>query len=376
MHRDISTGNILIFRDSNGESFGRLMDYDHAKTTKEFTPLTPKAKDLSDDDFEEFKKTVQSLIKFDKLSTVVEDDVVREALKWVDFSWIAAPYVMKSVGVFLSTSGSQKSRISMSDLRWDNEPIKQWPNFLNRTHREGERTGTLPFMSGEVIARTSLVFHGAEPRFVHQAIHDLESFLWVLVRICMSRKGPGIGMGREKELDINKPGFYNPALSHALVSYFDGTEDVLKESKAKLLRSTERFENDIVKNFDPYFEPFKPLVRQWWNIIILGYMYRAHEFYNIHHHILRIIDDALPTLPDESKAEATRKELTRREKHRARLLGTFKSTAPAGNTSISTPPGSPRTSLIITPPLSYQVLHSEQDSPSARKQRPSKRQKM
>ncbi|KAG6872143.1 hypothetical protein C0995_012554 [Termitomyces sp. Mi166 len=238
--------------------------------------------------------------------------------------------------------------------------------------------GTLPFMSGEVIDRRTVVFDagGARPRFVHQAIHDLESFLWVLVRICMSRKGPGISMGREKELDFNKPGFYDPALSHALVSYFDGTEDVLKESKTTLMQSPELFENNIVNNFHPYFEPFKPLVRQWWNIIILGYMYRAHEFYNIHRHILRIINDALPTLPDESRAEATQKELTRREKRRARLLGTFKSTAPAGNTSISTPPGSPRTSLIITPPLSYQVLHSEQDSPSARKQRPSKRQKM
>ncbi|KAG6880554.1 hypothetical protein C0995_006022, partial [Termitomyces sp. Mi166 len=136
----------------------------------------------------------------------------------------------------------------------------------------------------------------------------------------MSRKGPGISMGREKELDINKPNFYDPALSHALVSYFDGTEDVLKRSKTTLMQSPELFENDIVKNFHPYFEPFKPLVRQWWNIIILGYMYRAHEFYNIHRHILRIINDALPTLPDENKAEATQKELTRRENRRARLL--------------------------------------------------------
>ncbi|KAG6857919.1 hypothetical protein C0995_004140, partial [Termitomyces sp. Mi166 len=128
-------------------------------------------------------------------------------------------------------------------------------------------------MSGEVIARRTVVFDagGARPPFVHQAIHDLESFLWVLVRICMSRKGPGISMGREKELDFNKPGFYDPALSHALVSYFDGTEDVLKESKTTLMQSPELFENNIVNNFHPYFEPFKPLVRQWWNIIILGY---------------------------------------------------------------------------------------------------------
>ncbi|KAG6867401.1 hypothetical protein C0995_004968, partial [Termitomyces sp. Mi166 len=121
MHRDISTGNILIFRDSNGESFGRLMDYDHAKTTKEFTPLTPKTKDLSDDGLEKRKRSVQSVIEEDQPSMVVEDDVVREALKWVDIPSLAAHYVMKSVGVFLPTSGSQKSPISTSDLRWDNE---------------------------------------------------------------------------------------------------------------------------------------------------------------------------------------------------------------------------------------------------------------
>ncbi|KAG6857825.1 hypothetical protein C0995_004969, partial [Termitomyces sp. Mi166 len=116
MHRDISTGNILIFRDSNGESFGRLMDYDHAKTTKEFTPLTPKTKDLSDDGLEELKKYVQYAIKFDKLPAVVEDDVVREALKWVDPPSTAVHYVLNSVRVIQSISGPRKSPISMSDL--------------------------------------------------------------------------------------------------------------------------------------------------------------------------------------------------------------------------------------------------------------------
>ncbi|KAG6828702.1 hypothetical protein H0H93_014778, partial [Arthromyces matolae] len=31
LHRDISMGNLLIFKDSDGKTYGRLMDYDHAK---------------------------------------------------------------------------------------------------------------------------------------------------------------------------------------------------------------------------------------------------------------------------------------------------------------------------------------------------------
>ncbi|KAG6843018.1 hypothetical protein H0H87_008541, partial [Tephrocybe sp. NHM501043] len=39
LHRDVSNGNLLIFEDQNGQTYGRLIDYDHAKKGTKSRPV-------------------------------------------------------------------------------------------------------------------------------------------------------------------------------------------------------------------------------------------------------------------------------------------------------------------------------------------------
>ncbi|KAG6880486.1 hypothetical protein C0995_006516, partial [Termitomyces sp. Mi166 len=153
--------------------------------------------------------------------------------------------------------------------------------------------GTLPYMSGDVIARKTLHIppgFKSPPPFVHQAIHDVESLFWVLVNLCLTRKGPGAEMRRE-ELDNDSPS--HTRLREIVDELFESKNDeTLKEAKKSRHEQWELFGDEVVAYFHPYFEPLKPYVLKWWNTLILGYRFRGEEFYNIHNHILRILKDA------------------------------------------------------------------------------------
>ncbi|KAG6859222.1 hypothetical protein C0991_001088, partial [Blastosporella zonata] len=63
-------------------------------------------------------------------------------------------------------------------------------------------------MSSEVIAQEYLFTPPGgrtTPKFVHEAIHDMESLFWVLIHTCITRKGPGIKQRRAKDLDPESP---------------------------------------------------------------------------------------------------------------------------------------------------------------------------
>ncbi|KAH9839540.1 uncharacterized protein C8Q71DRAFT_749998 [Rhodofomes roseus] len=52
--------------------------------------------------------------------------------------------------------------------------------------------GTLPFMSAELLKESPYYADEDAPEPpVHSFKHDLESFLWVLVWVCLTREGPG-----------------------------------------------------------------------------------------------------------------------------------------------------------------------------------------
>ncbi|KAG6881628.1 hypothetical protein C0993_000731 [Termitomyces sp. T159_Od127] len=165
------------------------------------------------------------------------------------------------------------------------------------------------------------------PPFVHDAIHDVESLLWVLVRLCLIRNGPGINTRRE-ELDKNSPLFV-PKLQHLILRLFKGSVEEIETAKTDLHSQWLSFEEKVIVHFHPYFDPLKPLVLRWWNTLIIGYRYRADKFYNIHSHILRIIDDAIDrikTVPDDY--EAKQAELDRRKQRKENRLATYRPPGP------------------------------------------------
>jgi len=63
--------------------------------------------------------------------------------------------------------------------------------------------GTPPYTSGEILSGGRYFDHGDS--VFHDAVHDLESFFWVLIHMCITRRGPG-GVRREELEQKNQEG--------------------------------------------------------------------------------------------------------------------------------------------------------------------------
>ncbi|KAH0580066.1 hypothetical protein H2248_002880 [Termitomyces sp. 'cryptogamus'] len=376
LHRDVSAGNVLIFQGKDGSSCGRLMDYDHAKKAENYDLFG--TRNLSPSQLETERGLTRPLVEY-ALKRKVENDILDVALKWFD-SVDAIGYI-RTAAQFTGLVGENASQkpICATDLGWGpvNKTYK-WPDFANREAGPGERTGTLPYMAGDVINAQSLhspAGRTKKPKFVHEAIHDVESLLWVLVRLCITRKGPGINMRREDELDKKSPS-YNKDLREAVVALFEGADEVLKKKKSSLHGDWESFEGEVIAHFHPYFEPLKPYVRRWWTTLILGYKYRAEEFYDIHDHIIRILDEAIQEIGKtvSEDDEATKAEINRRKIHKERLLATFRRqesvTPPLASSPLSSLPSSPQS--LRNTPQRHAVYQEDPESPSERLHVPKK----
>ncbi|KAG6806747.1 hypothetical protein H0H92_010150, partial [Tricholoma furcatifolium] len=309
LQRDISPGNLLIFEGATGETFGRLVDYDHAKKAAGSIDISCRENFEDAAFFAEFASAF--LARRSKYQWKVKDDVALHAVACVRDPKDGGGYLFEIINNDPSLAKkAAEGPLSMDDLRWG-ETETTWPDFMSRVHRRGERTGTLPFMSAEVIDGESIITpvgYDSAPMFTHQAIHDMESLFWVLVYLCMTRRGPGMDMRRDELRDPNVD------LSRAVDQYFDGDSQTLRRRKGGLLKHPELIEEEIIKHFHPYFDGLKPLVRKWWKILNLGYRYRAKEFYNIHAYLIRTINEAVASLPQETNQSDTDRELARRLK--------------------------------------------------------------
>ncbi|KAG6810393.1 hypothetical protein H0H93_015010, partial [Arthromyces matolae] len=281
----------------------------------------------------------------------VDNNVMMKALQRFSNPLTASYYVAAAVKVARSghnPSVSTTHTYTTDDLGWKSPEKSEtinWPNWEDREHR-GERTGTLPYMSAEVLTSSTIVLppDGEEkPPFSHQAIHDLESFLWVLVRLCLTRSGPGMGMQREFVLD-QRSAQYDQGLIDVVQKCFNGTEEEIKNYKRSFLSETNSalFEKNVVAHFHPYFEPLKPYVLKWWSILMLGYKYRGYEFYNIHSHIKSLLKQAIAKvqLDETENSEATIAAIKKMDEWKQRRLTTFSQYA-SDVTNPETPPFSP-----------------------------------
>ncbi|KAG6829050.1 hypothetical protein H0H92_005881 [Tricholoma furcatifolium] len=314
LQRDISMGNLLVFDDPGtaGDTFGRLVDYDHAKKAAGWIDIARPGEKLKD--MARYADMASTVLAYEPDSRwQVEAAVAQEAVACVAHPGIAGYYLVDVIKNDSSLAEkAATSPLSMDDLHWTETQTK--PDFESRSARQGERTGSLAYMSAEVltgnkIAGLGYVWDLSGPKFTQDAIHDMESLLWVLVHLCMIRKGPGMDMTRDELLDLDNP----TTLHDALINYFDGNKGTLREEKTQLLWNPLGFEEQVVSHFHPYFRSLRSLARKWWSILILGYKYRAKEFYNIHAYLARILDQAIQELPESTDDEDTKKGLKDRE---------------------------------------------------------------
>ncbi|KAA1475727.1 hypothetical protein DENSPDRAFT_932556 [Dentipellis sp. KUC8613] len=211
---------------------------------------------------------------------------------------------------------AKKKPLSKEDLRLlDWKPSRPPPLWDDRQIINQERTGTRAFMSAEVVMQAYLFGRGwtTPSIFVHSAIHDLESFFWVLLHICLTRAGPG-GTRRSGARPYTQD--TNKTLCDQIFALFDNSDDgSLLVAKWQFIVSSEDLEQVIQPLIHPYFSCLNHLLSEWRKILSLGYN-TYHNGYTpgvIHDLVLQVIDQEKKTL--KSKLEfhsVVRKELKMR----------------------------------------------------------------
>ena len=225
-----------------------------------------------------------------------------------------------------------------------------------------EQQGTLAFMSCELLSRipfnpgttaSRMDLHNNRP--VHSAIHDMESFFWVLLYLCLTRKGPG--GARREEFSLGFVASDNAAHLRGIVyCLFDSDdESILTGNKLFLMENPKDLEGVLFPRFHPYFHPLKGLLSKWWRLLLVTYrFYDELAQATLHDMVLELLDKELENTAEWSwigqaqkdGATLTKAEEQRRTASLARLdtpSDEPNATAPIdnGSSSVSSDPTSP-----------------------------------
>ncbi|KAL1707693.1 hypothetical protein EV121DRAFT_277882 [Schizophyllum commune] len=323
LQRDVSPANLLItlLRTSDGSTTQPkdpeccLIDFDHAS----------RIPNISNRIIPPPEPTVEPLYP----SMARELGNITEALAQRAYHFIRfrAPEARspKSMGVvYISAAldynekwnGPLPSNVSIEPgmFGWDDVPLLHRPVPLGLTEEQAlraPRVGNPPFASAQILntAPVSVNRHFSGFRHngvLHDAIHDMESFFWTLLYLCITRSGPGGDRREELEGDIldDAPSVEDVAELRRIVFCFFGDEtETIAMNKAQLFGEPDLFETDVLRHAHPYFEPLKPLLRQWWDLLLLAYEFEGYEWHGIHKFVIGLLEQALRDLPAEDSPE-------------------------------------------------------------------------
>jgi len=169
----------------------------------------------------------------------------------------------------------------------------------------------------------------SEPLVYHDAVHDIESFFWVLVEICLTLKGPG---ERRDEFAGDQEGVPEPGhedherfkhLWTVVWQLFNSDLSRLYRYKRRLFREPELFETDVLQNFHSSFNFLKPFISEWFSLLRIAHRFRSYEYYTIHDRVLAIFDKVLKSMGSQlgQLNEAGEHELKAREDDIERIKG-------------------------------------------------------
>ena len=173
----------------------------------------------------------------------------------------------------------------------------------------------------------------SEPLVHHDAVHDIESFFWVLVEILLTLKGPGERRDEFADDPAGDPeGIPEPGHGdHERIKHlwtvvwrlFNSDLGCLYKYKRCLFREPEFFETDILQNIHPSFDLLKPLISEWFSLLRIAHMFRSYEYYTLHHRVLAIFDKVLKSMGSQLNQlnEAGEHELKARQDEIERIKG-------------------------------------------------------
>lgn len=174
--------------------------------------------------------------------------------------------------------------------------------------------GTLPFMSAHVANWWPNEWKRRPWR--HRVSDDTESLLWVIIFICISYRGPG----RERRQELESE---DTELHRAVHSIFYSDLKDMRQVKNNLMRNPERFKENVLDRFHPYFDPLKGMVQKWYGIQRRLYAqpldnwFDTDEWDHIHTYIKGLLDETIEEVnrnPPPEEHPGTAKVRERRKK--------------------------------------------------------------
>ncbi|EPT00613.1 hypothetical protein FOMPIDRAFT_1049643 [Fomitopsis schrenkii] len=153
IHRDISVGNVMMERKADGTVGGFIHDLDYAFSWKRFLAAAGLPVDL--ETWERYVREEYRRVTQEKTASAAEDA-----------EWDRT----------MSHSASQTSRDTAESSAQEEAPEFDVNPALQKEQKR--KTGTTPYMAMEVLDND-------QNRDVHDARHDLESFLWLFIWLVM-----------------------------------------------------------------------------------------------------------------------------------------------------------------------------------------------
>ncbi|KAA1475370.1 hypothetical protein DENSPDRAFT_873979 [Dentipellis sp. KUC8613] len=310
LHRDVSTGNILIcpLAGDAENTAGRLFDLDYGKQAEVGGNSEIAVKDISPEDINRAERhfkldypagieraALERLVSFFPKGSLLSIEYVRDLLQCCPLALLQSPLTYADVGLL------------------PEEVAASMPKFDTHESQRMHRTGTGPFMSSELATKT-INFGDGKSDLVHDSIHDMESIMWVLIYLCCTRDGPG--GNRRKEFGESFNTSEHKMLQAVVFYFFETPIEVMGYRKQGIFKKKCQMEEWLLPIFHDYFTSLKPLVRKWFDILFVCYQYRIYE--TIHDQFLKAIEEAIW---DEEKrgveenpeiVRATEAELARR----------------------------------------------------------------
>ncbi|THU77785.1 hypothetical protein K435DRAFT_890549, partial [Dendrothele bispora CBS 962.96] len=287
LHRDLSPGNCLICPRSmlahpdntqtqpqSLETVGRLIDLDHAKVDYgyKFDEAVAEAQKRVPPTEEQIRWVIDTIEEV--YNVVVNAEISKSVCVLpipMNKTWIiirAAEYaasIIESLGFREGVMPNSETRqLALEDLGLVHWQTPLPPRFQNRGPENAERSGTIPYMSHVLLNEESTTIP-------HTAVHDMESMFWVLLYLCLTRKGPG-GDLRDELFDQPRP-LEKSTRDLLLVVYcfYDSPTQVIQNNKNTLFKNPKDLDPLILHHIHPYFNDVKPILREWWRILCLGF---------------------------------------------------------------------------------------------------------
>lgn len=161
-------------------------------------------------------------------------------------------------------------------------------------------------MSSELLLDGIASYYGAEdPPVVHDAVHDMESFFWILLYFALTRTS-----GNQQLRDLES----NPRLWAIVHDIYEGDARTNGNHKTKYMRDPSLM-SETLAQMHPYFDSLKPFMLRWWKALQVAYRYRAYEYEHIHRIVVQILEEAIAATSTDVDLGSAQSELKRREEH-------------------------------------------------------------